>query len=51
MPAILQQGALVPLGMPQFAHLSDDDVKALQGYIEERAWQDYEKQQVPGSKR
>jgi PQQ-dependent dehydrogenase (methanol/ethanol family) len=51
MPAILQQGALVPLGMPQFAHLSDDDVKALQGYIEERAWQDYEKQQVPASKR
>jgi quinohemoprotein ethanol dehydrogenase len=46
MPVILRQGVLVPLGMPRFPNLSDDDIKSLQAYIENRAWEDYEQQEA-----
>lgn len=46
MPAILQQGASVSLGMPKFARLTRSDITALQAYIEERAWEDYDQQQA-----
>ncbi|WP_395671688.1 PQQ-binding-like beta-propeller repeat protein [Phenylobacterium sp.] len=46
MPEILQQGALRQLGMPQFEHFSDDDVRALQAYIINQAWVGWEAQQA-----
>jgi len=45
MPSILRQGVLMPLGMPRFPNISDDEIKQLQAYIEMRAWEDYDKQQ------
>jgi quinohemoprotein ethanol dehydrogenase len=45
MPSILREGKLLPMGMPQFAHLSDADIEAIQAFIESRAWEDYEEQQ------
>jgi quinohemoprotein ethanol dehydrogenase len=46
MPAILQQGAFVPLGMPKYPDLTGSDIAALQAYIENRAWEDYDAQQA-----
>jgi mono/diheme cytochrome c family protein len=46
MPAILQQGTFVPLGMPRFPHLTSSDITALQAYIENRAWEDYDQQEA-----
>jgi PQQ-dependent dehydrogenase (methanol/ethanol family) len=48
MPLILQQGILMPLGMPRFANLTDVEVKALQAFIQMRAWKDYDQQQAAG---
>jgi PQQ-dependent dehydrogenase (methanol/ethanol family) len=44
MSVILREGLLVPLGMPRFKDTSDDDIKALQAYIMDRAWHDYDEQ-------
>ena len=46
MPAILQQGAFVPLGMPKYPNLTSSDIAALQAYIENRAWEDYDQQEA-----
>jgi cytochrome c553 len=45
MPAILQQGAFAPLGMPKFAKLTAQDINAIQAYIINTAWAEYERQQ------
>ena len=44
MPAILRDGLFLPLGMPKFSNLTDSDITAIQAYIEQRAWEDYEAQ-------
>jgi len=45
MGAILQEGALQQSGMPRFEQFSDDDVRALQAYVINRGWEDYEAEQ------
>jgi len=49
--AILQQGALRQGGMPQFEHLTDEDVRGLQAFIINQAWIGWEAQQAADSKR
>ena len=37
MKAVVNGGARVPLGMPQFKELSDDDLEALRHFVRHRA--------------
>ncbi len=45
MPQILQKGVLSSLGMPKFPDMSDEDVVALQAFIINAAWSEYNQQQ------
>lgn len=45
---IVRGGMLNSIGMPRFSYLSDDDLKALQAYIVNNAWDAYEAQEAEG---
>ena len=38
--AVVQQGAKMPLGMPRFTDLTDDDVDAIETFVRHRAAED-----------
>lgn len=44
LPQILRDGILKPLGMPQFPHITDDEIAAVRAHITNEAWRAYEGQ-------
>jgi quinohemoprotein ethanol dehydrogenase len=46
----VQGGVRRPLGMPQFATMTDDTLEAIQAYLINQAWEAYEKQEQAAGK-
>ena len=44
-PKVVHDGLLRGLGMPSFDHPSDDEVNAIQAYVVNQAWKNYDEQE------